>query len=117
NTATVLGVIPSGTGNDFAAAAGIPTDPVAATRTLLTCEATPVDLGAVDGIPFCCVAGVGMDTPALKYINRSRIRSRQLLYHLAAVRTLLRYVPSELSIKLNDATIQDRVLLAAFSNT
>jgi YegS/Rv2252/BmrU family lipid kinase len=117
NTATALGIIPSGTGNDFAAAAGIPTHPVAAARMLLDCSATPVDLGAVDDIPFCCVAGVGMDTPALQYINSSRIKSRQLLYHLAAVRTLIRYAPRELSIEVNDETIRDRVLFAAFSNT
>ena len=59
----------------------------------------------------------GMDTPALKYVNSSRIRSRKLLYHLAAIRTLLGYVPRELSIKINDATIQERVVLAVFSNT
>ena len=117
NTSTALGIIPSGTVNDFAAAARIPTDPVAAARTLLACSATPVDLGAVGGIPFCCVAGVGMDTPALKYVNSSRIRSRKLLYHLAAILTLLGYVPRELSIKINDATIQERVVLAVFSNT
>ena len=117
NTSTALGIIPSGTGNDFAAAARIPTDPVTAARMLLACSATPVDLGAVGRIPFCCVAGVGMDTPALKYVNSSRIRSRRLLYHLAAIRTLLGYVPPELSIKINDATIQGRIVLAAFSNT
>ena len=117
NTSTALGIIPSGTGNDFAAAAGIPIDPVAAARVLTACSATSVDLGAVGDIPFCCVAGVGMDTPALQYINRSRIRSRKLLYKLAAIRALLNYVPCELGIEVNDEIIRDRVVFAAFSNT
>jgi diacylglycerol kinase family enzyme len=84
---------------------------------LLACSATPVDLGAVGGVPFCCVAGVGMDTPALKYVNSSRIRSRKLLYHLAAIRTLLCYESSRAQHQVNDATIQERVVLAVFSNT
>ena len=117
NTPTALGIIPSGTGNDFAGAAGIPVDPVAAARMLSTCSALPVDLGAVGDVPFCCVAGIGMDTPALQYINRSRIRSRKLLYKIAAIRTLLHYVPCELGIEVNGEVIQDRVVFAAFSNT
>jgi diacylglycerol kinase (ATP) len=117
NTSTALAIIPSGTGNDFAAAARIPADPVAAARTMLTCEARPVDLGAVNGIPFCCVAGVGLDTPALQFINRSRIGGRQLLYYVAAIRTLLSYASCELRIEANDATIRDRVLLAVVGNT
>src|SRR4030095_14808272 len=117
HTSTALAIIPSGTGNDFAAAARIPAQPVAAARMLLACEARAVDLGAVNGIPFCCVAGVGLDTPALQYINRSRIRSRQLLYYLAAIRTLLSYASYELRIEANDATIRDRVLLAVVGNT
>src|SRR5262249_40699548 len=117
NTTTALGIIPAGTGNDFAAAAGIPADPVAAARILLTCSATPVDVGAVDGVPFCCIAGVGMDTPALTYIERSRIRRGPLLYRLAAIRTLVRHVADEFTIRTEDATMRDRILFAAFCNT
>ncbi|MGE9807374.1 diacylglycerol/lipid kinase family protein [Janibacter sp. G1551] len=40
----VLGLIPLGTGNDFARAVGIPLDPVEAAEALLAHEPTPVDL-------------------------------------------------------------------------
>src|SRR4030095_3796621 len=95
----------------------IPTHPVAAARMLLTCRARPVDLGAVNGIPFCCVAGGGLDTPALQYITAHGMRSRQLIYYLAAIRPLLSYASCELRIEANDATIRERVLLAVVGNT
>lgn len=40
----VLGLVPSGTANDFAGAAGIPTDPPAALELISTTSAVPIDL-------------------------------------------------------------------------
>ena len=117
NARTALGIIPSGTGNDFAAAARIPTDAVAAARVLLAREAVPVDVGAVNGVPFCCVAGLGLDTPALEFIERSRIRPKRLAYQVAAIRALLACSAIEIGIRTAGATVRQRILFAAFCNT
>jgi diacylglycerol kinase (ATP) len=114
---TALGILPTGTGNDFAMAAGIPLDAVAAARALVAGEAVPADLGMANGIPFCCVAGIGMDATALDYINQSRWRRGKFLYQYAALRTLLTYPAPLLSLEMDGVESQGRVLLAVFANT
>jgi YegS/Rv2252/BmrU family lipid kinase len=47
-----LGVLPSGTGSDFARFLGIPRDPVAAVARLTGEETTTLDLGVVECAPF-----------------------------------------------------------------
>lgn len=54
-----FGVIPLGTGNDFAAALGIPDDVEAAVEVLLAARTREVDLGAVNGRVFANISGGG----------------------------------------------------------
>jgi lipid kinase YegS len=58
-----VGVVPLGTANDFAAAAGIPLgDPLAALDLVATAEPTPIDLGRVGDRFFLNVASGGFVT-------------------------------------------------------
>lgn len=51
-----LGVVPLGTANDFASAAGIPTEPLAALELLSTLPAVPIDLLRIKGdVDYWCV--------------------------------------------------------------
>jgi len=62
-----LGVVPAGTANDFAAAAGIPTgDPLAALELALSVPAVAMDLGELNGAPFLNAAcgGFGAELTA-----------------------------------------------------
>lgn len=56
-TATALGVIPAGTGNDFAAAIGTPSAPEAAVRHALEAPIRRVDLGRLRAGPGASSAG------------------------------------------------------------
>jgi diacylglycerol kinase (ATP) len=116
-SATALGIVPIGTGNDFAMAAGIPADALAAARMLTRAAPRAADLGAVGSIPFCCVAGIGMDAVALRRINRSRLRRGPLLYKAIALRTLTSYVATPLSIDAGGERFDDHMVFAAVSNT
>lgn len=62
----VLGIVPLGTANDFATAAGIPPDPVDALRLALKGSPHPVDVGRVKGRWFLNVAtgGFGSEVSA-----------------------------------------------------
>jgi diacylglycerol kinase (ATP) len=113
---TALGILPVGTGNDFAAAAGIPSDMEGAVRVLLEGRVKSADLGAIGDVPWCCTAGVGMDTPALEYINASRMRRGKLLYQIAALRTLLGHQADAMAIAVNGHVIRERVVFAAVCN-
>lgn len=55
-----LGLVPLGTGNDFAHAADIPIDPLEALETLVTVEARPIDVGRVGDRCFVNAATGGL---------------------------------------------------------
>ncbi len=60
NTATVLGVLPLGTGNSFAKTLAIPSDVVRAVEIIAAGRATHVDLGTANGKHFANFATVGL---------------------------------------------------------
>ena len=73
-----LGVIPTGSGNDFARGLGLPIRPVPALMQILNCESpTRIDLGWVKGdnhAPrmFCISSGVGLDAEVCKKAMKSK---------------------------------------------
>lgn len=56
-----LGVIPSGTFNNFARSLGLPLDPIAACRVVQQRNVEPVDVGVANGKPFFECLGTGLD--------------------------------------------------------
>lgn len=57
-----LGIVPLGTGNDFATAAGISDQPLEALETALETPARPVDIGLVNETSFLNMATAGFGT-------------------------------------------------------
>jgi len=55
-----LGIVPMGTGNDFAQDRGIPTAPARAVRRILDGRTTAVDLVRVNGRVYCTVGVIGI---------------------------------------------------------
>ena len=60
-TARTLGILPTGSGNDYVKALGIGTKPRRALEVLATRKARTVDAGEVNGVPFNNGLGVGFD--------------------------------------------------------
>ena len=60
-TGKALGIIPCGSGDGLALHLGISRRPRKALRTLLDGVARTIDYGLVDGRPFFCTTGVGLD--------------------------------------------------------
>jgi YegS/Rv2252/BmrU family lipid kinase len=87
-TGTPLAVIPAGRGNDFARVMQIPTDPRDAARVALDGEERTVDVGAVDGEPFICIASLGFDSDANRIANEAKLVKGNLVYLYAALRAL-----------------------------
>ena len=73
-TDKALGIIPCGSGDGLALHLGISRDPVCAVRTLNGGTVVRVDMGEIDGKPFFCTAGVGLDADVAWDFARSSRR-------------------------------------------
>jgi diacylglycerol kinase (ATP) len=88
-----LGVIPSGTGNDFAKACGITLDWEQATQSLLQRITTnaavrKIDVGQVNDRYFANSLGIGFDAKVTRIAQSYRWRIGDLVYLLAILRCL-----------------------------
>ena len=105
-----FGIIPLGTGNDFATGLGIPADVEASVQTLLQGREVQVDLGQVNGRIFVNTSGGGYIaevsvnvTPQLKTITGRLaylIGGAQALFDYEPVRATVRAEPGEVRIGL-----------------
>lgn len=89
----VLGVIPSGTGNDFAKAAGMPLDWEHATTLLADRIASgeparKVDVGKMNDRYFANGAGIGLDARVTRIARSYQIPIGDLVYLLAIFRAM-----------------------------
>lgn len=91
----LLGILPLGTGNDFARSVGIPMNPRRAAKTMATGQVSDVDLGRLvrTGQPpkyFAHAATVGLNVDFAKVATRASVRARlgRLTYLAAAAYTL-----------------------------
>ncbi|MBE3576166.1 MAG: diacylglycerol kinase family lipid kinase [Limnochordales bacterium] len=112
-----LGVLPLGTGNDFARGLGLPTDPRQALRALLSAEVRFVDLARVNGRPFINVAGVGFDAEVAALINRIHVRLPGPAMYLAGILyELIRYHNAPLSLTWESGKWEGKALMVAVGN-
>lgn len=93
-THTALGIVPCGTGNDFAKAAEIPLDWRTATMLLADriaggAPARHIDAGRMNGRYFANGAGVGLDAKITAIAHGYRLPIGDLVYLVAIFRALL----------------------------
>jgi len=102
-TGGLLGIVPAGSGNDFARDLGFDhRRPLDALDTLEHGRVVHVDLGRVGERWFGAVAGTGFDAEANRWANTVRHLSGTPLYVLAVLRTLATYRPRRFRITLDD---------------
>jgi diacylglycerol kinase (ATP) len=122
----LIGVVPSGGGNDFAAALGLPKDPVAAARAMLRGAPRCVDLLRArtgDGRVrlYAGGGGVGLDAMATRHAAGAyrRVPGR-LRYVASALRAFSEFTPLNVRAEFPGREIPPReaqVLLASVLNT
>ncbi|MFI6601033.1 diacylglycerol/lipid kinase family protein [Nonomuraea sp. NPDC050536] len=118
-----LGVIPAGTGNDIAAALGIPhKDPMAAARTVLRMKSRVIDVariraGEADEL-FAGVVCCGFDSRVNERANRLTWPPGMGKYLVATVQELTSFRPIPFRITLDDdEVIEKEAMLVAVGNT
>ncbi len=122
----LLGVLPVGGGNDFAAALGLPGDPLKAAESVLRGNPRFVDLVRVRTAEgrarlYAGGGGIGLDAEAARYATGAYRRlPGRLRYIASALRALVGYVPIEVRIEFPGSDLVPReakALLAAVLNS
>jgi len=122
----LLGVLPVGGGNDFAAALGLPGDPLKAAESILRGNPRFVDLVRVRTAEgrarlYAGGGGIGLDAEAARYATGAYRRlPGRLRYIASALRALVGYVPIEVRIEFPGSDLVPReakALLAAVLNS
>ncbi|WP_077210725.1 diacylglycerol kinase [Bacillus dakarensis] len=107
-----LGIIPSGTTNDFARALQIPRDIEAAADIIAKGETIPVDIGRMNDKYFINIGGGGRITE-LTYEVPSKLKTvlGQLAYYLKGIEMLPSFRATELSIEYDGKLFEGEALL------
>ena len=115
-TRAAIGVIPLGTGNDFAKLLGVHRLPpgVAASR-LASARVDRFDAGRVQGEYFDNLFGVGFDVEVVRHANRIK-RLRGVAVYLAAIyRTFVTFKPPILAVRSQEHAETGAMMMLAVS--
>ena len=115
---STLGVLPVGTGNDYARNLGIPLDLPEAVRTILTGTVRYVDVGIMNGTPFINNAGLGFDAQVMVTMNRSiRFARGKPAFTLAVLKTAATFQPFTLTIQCDDEPpVTEKAIMVSMLN-
>ena len=111
-----LGLIPCGSGNDFAAAAGIPAGIDAALDLILSGEAKPTDYMECSGVRGINAIGTGIDVDILRRYNRMKLLRGSAAYLASLVLTLFTYRPYVFEEIDGDGATTHRAFIACAGN-
>jgi YegS/Rv2252/BmrU family lipid kinase len=94
-----VGILPLGTANDLVRTLKLPTDPLAACEVILQGHTAAIDVGYVNGTPFCNVASIGLAVQVTQRLKReTKSRWGVLAYMIAALQSLLYSRPFSVEI-------------------
>lgn len=122
-SATALGILGLGSGNDLARTVAVPRKLDAAFRVACEGPIRRLDLGRVDERWYAGVAGVGFDSEVAHIAaERVRVLRGPMIYPWAVVRALVTFRPPLLTLEYEtedggEASFEGRVMLVAFGNT
>lgn len=107
-----LGIVPTGTTNDFARALHIPRDVEAAIDIIIKGETIPVDIGRMNDKYFINIAGGGKLTE-LTYEVPSKLKTMlgQLAYYLKGIEMLPSFKATEVSIEYDGKLFEGEAML------
>ncbi len=112
-----VGVIPAGSGNDFARTLGMPLDLAEAMHCILQGKRKSIDIGTVNGERFVNVASVGFDARVVMETNGIKHRIKgPLAYVIGVFKALATYKPYDMELDTGHGIMKKRAVLIAVAN-
>ena len=113
-----MGIIPSGTGNDFVKSVKIPMDFDAALKCFLDSEAKPTDVLRLNDRLVLNEAGTGFDVMVLEYAAHAKKFVKGLMPYLyGVIQTIFRYAPIHVTYRADGgAPVTRDILVLAAAN-
>lgn len=116
-SSVAMGVIPAGTGNDFAKTLALPRDPTQALTAIDSGRLRRIDLARANDHYYMNVAGVGFDAEVAGEANRiPKYIQGTFGYLISIFRLLPRYSPVTLTIDLDGKRLEQPCLLVSAGN-
>ena len=117
-TSIVLGIVPAGSGNGFAAELGVPWQPSDAIDVAIKGRDRQVDAGEIDGRLFFNIAGIGFDAVVAEQFNlRGTLGHRGMgPYVRIGIVETFRYRAATYRVTLDGEEIVSNALVIAFAN-
>jgi diacylglycerol kinase (ATP) len=113
-----LGLLPLGSGNDFAKVLGIPRDPIDACATLLDGVPRKVDVALANGLRYLGVAGLGFDSEVAAFANEGVTMLRgSLVYLYAILRVLPRFTSLSVRLCVDGQCRDEEIMFAVVGNS
>ena len=113
-----LGLIPTGSGDDFARVLGIPRKIRQACDVVLDGRIREVDVALANDLRYLGVAGLGFDSEVADYANRNvRFLRGSAVYLYAILRVLPRFTPRLVQLRADNGTRALPIMFAAVGNT
>ncbi|MGH3447028.1 MAG: diacylglycerol kinase [Nocardioidaceae bacterium] len=117
NSATTLGVVGIGSGNDLARSLGLPyRDPIASADVIAGGATRTVDLARLDDAYYATVLAAGFDSLVNERANAMRWPRGQLRYTLATLAELRVFTPLPYTLELDGELLDCEAMLVAVGN-
>lgn len=113
----ILGILPSGTGNDLARALNIPLNPKDALNNILKGYTKNIDVCSVNDGLFLNISSIGFDAEVAKITEniKTKIKS-SMAYVIALFIALFKFKFIKVEMEIDDSNIESEILLIAVGN-
>ncbi len=112
---TVLGIIPTGSGNGLARHLGIPVDIDRSLKVIAENNIIAADYGTANDTPFFCTFGVGFDAAVSERCAREHRRG-VMMYLKNAINEYIKFSPDEYVIEVNGRILTEKAFLVVCCN-
>lgn len=112
-----MGLVPAGTGNDFARALNLNlSEPLSSLKLMLNSDPVKVDLGKVNDRFFADILSTGFDSVVNERANRMRWIKGRMKYNIAILLVLSTFKPKSYQFRVDGIEFTTEAMLIAVSN-